>query len=219
MGVCIYSGAALFNLRERLFNSILERSLSRKGHRIILPQREGFDYVSLENSLKQDLSTSEISKAIYDIIYCLDMDLLIPSCDILLANLDEPLDIGVDSEISRANELNKYAIGFRTDIRTPYGSINNKYAGMQPFPVKKCSTMIIRHTKAITYDSLIKEVDGLTIEIDSLIKKASIVPKDDKLISLGNAKSLFDGMRLEDINTSYGLSAIAQRYLKHKDEF
>jgi nucleoside 2-deoxyribosyltransferase len=50
-----------------------------------------------------------------------DVEYLLYNSDILIANLDEPIDPGVVVEILLAKELKIPVIGYRSDLRSPFG--------------------------------------------------------------------------------------------------
>ena len=63
----------------------------------------------------------DISRATSWIIYLLDLGRFLYGSDVCIANLDEDLDPGVIVEIMFAKMMGKPVIGYRTEMRTPYG--------------------------------------------------------------------------------------------------
>jgi hypothetical protein len=67
------------------------------------------------------LTPEETNIAIPRIIYLLDLGHFLYRSDVMIASLDEPLDPGVIVEMMYAKMFNKMLIGYRTEMRTPYG--------------------------------------------------------------------------------------------------
>src|SRR3989344_5444522 len=132
--VSIYPAAALFNGRETIFNSLLVEGLEKLGYKTNFPQRDGFEFGDLSKTLDGKLLDREINTAAQNIIYYLDMGVFLPKSDVILANFDEPLDEGVIVEASYATLMGKFVIGLRTDVRSPYGSLEDAFRGMHFFP-------------------------------------------------------------------------------------
>ncbi|NOQ55654.1 MAG: hypothetical protein GQ477_02490 [Nanohaloarchaea archaeon] len=91
----IYFAAALFSGRETYFNIALTNILEDEGYTVKLPQRDGFEFGRLEASLSDLLEPEEVTPALQKIIYFLDMGIFVAESDMVLANLDEPIDEGV----------------------------------------------------------------------------------------------------------------------------
>jgi nucleoside 2-deoxyribosyltransferase len=146
----IYLAASSFNARETIFNSHLVEELEDMGYFTHLPQRDGFEFGDLSKALKGKLPDHEISSAVLNIIYFYDMGLLLPSSDVVLANLDEPLDEGVVVESTYAKLIDKFVIGLRTDVRSPYGTSDDDFGGMHFFPAYQCHQIITQHIPCMT---------------------------------------------------------------------
>lgn len=68
----------------------------------------------------------------------MDIGQLLYQSDFVLANLDEPIDTGVLTEIMMAREMNIPVIGYRSDLRTPFGDLNSFYKGTHYFALYPC---------------------------------------------------------------------------------
>jgi nucleoside 2-deoxyribosyltransferase len=221
--IIIYPAAALFNARETYFNSKLVENLESLGYKTNFPQRDGFEFGNLTKALSNKLSSDQISSAVQDIIYFLDMGIFVPNSDVVLANLDESPDEGVIVESSYAKLMDKFTIGLRTDVRSPYGSITDKFGGMHFFPAYQCKEFILHYMPCKTPEEREEQMNSLVQKIDQIIKKAGIthqenlpdyVRKNPNLnYILEKAETLFNG--ISDIHTEESLEEIASRYVNH----
>ncbi len=219
----IYSAGSLFNGRETAFNSQLVEGLEGRGYRTFFSQRDGFEFGNLKRVLsKKNFSRWNVSveKAVSDIIYLLDVGYFIPNSDVVVANLDEPIDSGVNVELCYSFFMGNYNIGFRTDVRSPYGDTNSLFCGAHPFPLHQCNTLIKHYMPCKTTkeknESFIKLVD----KIDKVINKGrqnynvsrqiKHHPNIKKIIDA--AETLFSGIK--DIHSEEGLEEIVNRYLE-----
>ena len=130
----IFYAGSLFNARENLFNILFVEKLEQLGYSVFCAQRDGFEFSKLNEILKGKIKDDEIDITSSDIIYLWDMGFNLPKCDVVLANLDEPLDPGVDIEQTYARFMGKFVIGIRSDVRSPYGTLEDKWGGMHYFP-------------------------------------------------------------------------------------
>jgi nucleoside 2-deoxyribosyltransferase len=219
--IVIYTAAALFNARETFFNSQLVESLEELGYRINFPQRDGFEYGNLRQLLRGKLPNKELSSAVLTVIYYLDMGILIPNSDVILANFDEPLDEGVVVEASFAKFIGKFVIGLRTDVRSPYGDSDDIFGGMHFFPAYQSQVFITHYMDCSTPSESDRQIDILSRKIHETIKEHKITPLKSMVEDypnieeiLGGANLLFHG--IEDMHSPESLKIIAERYLKHK---
>ncbi len=223
--IVIYPAAALFNARETFFNSALVDRLEHLGYKTNFPQRDGFEFGNLKEAFSGNLPESEISSAVLNVIYFLDMGLLLPTSDVILANLDEPLDEGVVVESSYGKLMGKFIIGIRTDIRTPYGSLEDDYGAMHFFPAYQCHKFISHYMPCRMPLESKMQMDSLAIRIDETIQETGITHHETiteyaranpnfKLVFEG-AEILFDG--IHDIHSKEGLETIASRYIENKE--
>jgi nucleoside 2-deoxyribosyltransferase len=220
----IYTAASLFNGRENYFNFQLVDNLEKKGYSCFFPQRDGFEFGNLARTLSGKLSPQEVGGAVQNIIYFLDMGIYLPRCDVVLANLDEPLDPGVDVETCYAKLMGKFVVGFRTDARSPYGSSSDAMKGIHFFPAYQCHRFILHHMSCKTSAKAKEQLSSLVEKIDSAIKDANIqegmpeyVSSNPNIVSiLKGAEILF--AKIKNIHSAESLEEIASRYSKHKSE-
>lgn len=225
--IVIYPAAALFSGRESFFNIQLVDKLERKfGYVAKLPQRDGFEFGNLTASMSDKLTADEVSSAIQDIIYFLDMGIFIPKSDVVVANLDEPIDEGVAVEISYARMMGKCVIGYRTDIRSPFGNISEPFKGMHFFPAYQCNFFIYHYIPGKSISEAKTQIYQLADKIAKTIVRAEVrsqtpIPKfalSNPSIAniLNGADTLFNG--IVDIHSKQGLKVITQRYCRHRDQ-
>lgn len=222
--ITIYPAAALFNGRETYFNSQLVEGLERMGYKTNFPQRDGFEFGNLTEVLSERLKQEQIGSAVQKIIYFLDMGVFVPTSDVVLANLDEPIDEGVVVETSYAKLMGKYVIGLRTDVRSPYGTPSDNFGGMHFFPAYQTHQFISHYMPSKNPEERTEEMSSLIQRIDTAIKKAEISEKDtipeyarnnpNLQLILEGAYLLFSG--IEDINSEKSLKEIASRYIKNQ---
>jgi len=72
----------------------------------------------------------------------LDLGHFLYGSDVCIANLDEDLDPGVIVEIMFAKMMGKPVIGYRTEMRTPYGKQSESTTGMHFFCYFPCDKFI-----------------------------------------------------------------------------
>ena len=103
----------------------------------MVPQRDGFEFNRLREKLLREnfKDPLERSKALSWVIYLLDLGKFLYESEIMIANMDEPLDPGVLVEIMVAKEMGKPVIEFRTDSRSPFGDMGEIHKGMHFFPL------------------------------------------------------------------------------------
>ena len=103
MEKAIYVAAALFNGRETMFNWRLSSELEKKwSGTTITPQLDGYEFSALADAFSKNVPPEELSDVVQSVIYYFDMGYCLPMSDIVIANLDEPLDEGVVTEVSYA---------------------------------------------------------------------------------------------------------------------
>lgn len=221
----VYIGAGLFNGRETYFNSLLAEGLEKRGYQTFLPQRDGFEFGNLACALSGRLEQDEIEGAVQDVIYFLDMGSFIPRSDVLVANWDEPIDEGLAVEASYARLMNKTVIGFRTDVRSPYGSPSGRLGGMHCFPARQADYFLLQDMASRTPQERQEQMDELVQRIDATIDTGYVM-KQDRLPPyvrdnprmrpvLDGADVLFGG--IDNLHSSEGIDALAARYVQNKD--
>lgn len=221
--IVIYNVASMFNGRERCFNSQLTKSLENFGYEVILPQRDGFTYSILTESFAKLLPEERVSTAVRTVIYYLDMGLFIPKCDVVVSNLDDPIDEGVNIEMAYSKIMDKLTIGFRTDVRTPYGSNNDKLKGLMFFPAFQNDVMI--YHDMLAGDDVEEYIKSLAGNIHNEISKRNIrhneLPENfmnNRTIEtiLRGAEILFKDVK--DIHSEDGINDISDRYVRNIDQ-
>lgn len=226
MTIAIYLAAALFNARETYFNSILVEKLGKLGYRTNLPQKDGFEFGNLKDALNGRLPEKEISAAVLDVIYLLDIGVFVKGSDVIIANLDEPMDVGVVVESSYAKLMGKLVIGIRTDVRSPYGTARDIFGGMHHFPAYQCHHFISYYMPSRTTEEREVQMDAMVMKIDETIRESRIPPQKpipSCVRDNPNFKTVFEGADLlfkgvSDIHSHDGLELIVSRYIKNKEK-
>jgi nucleoside 2-deoxyribosyltransferase len=222
--IVIYPAAALFNARETYFNSQLVEGLENIGYKTNFPQRDGFEFGNLTKSLSKKIQQAQISSAVQNIIYFLDMGIFVPKSDVILANFDEPLDEGVVVETSYAKIMGKFIIGLRTDVRSPYGTPTDSFGGMHFFPAYQTHQFISHHMPSKTPKERDEQMKNIIQSIDMIIKTAGISHQDripDYAINNPNLQSILEGAEvlfsgIDDIHSDEGIEKITSRYINNK---
>jgi nucleoside 2-deoxyribosyltransferase len=221
----IYFAAALFSSRETVFNAALGNHLEQADHSLFLPQRDGFEFGNLFNTLKNSIPATHINGAMQTIIYLLDMGWELPRADAVVANLDEPLDDGVLVEISYAKLMGLPVIGFRTDARSPYGPSTDPLKGIHFFPAFQCDIYLAQTSERDEINDSDRLITNLAMEINSALASCPIPTKEQRNISkfqqikdlIDASNLLFDGV--EDIHSEQGIQSIVVKFLKHQAKF
>jgi nucleoside 2-deoxyribosyltransferase len=219
----IYNAAELFNGPNTRFNAEVTQGLERKGYKVFSPQRNGFEFITLQSTLADLLPAKKIEEAVRKIIYSWDV-FSINNSDVVIARMDEPQDPGVIHEIDLANVLGVPVITYRTDSRSPYGSITDTYGGMHTFPIESSVALIkllmpsrIPGEANKDMDNLINLLDLELVKIQKKISNSNILNYPDniqKILKIGDM--LFK--RIDDINSKDGLKEIAKRYLENSGQ-
>ncbi|MCX6705206.1 MAG: nucleoside 2-deoxyribosyltransferase, partial [Candidatus Woesebacteria bacterium] len=219
----IYSAAELFNGPNTNFNAEVVAGLEVKGHKVFSPQRDGFEFTTLQNALSELLPPEKIEEAVRKIIYSWDI-ISINKSDVVIARMDEPQDPGVIHEIDIAQALDVPVITYRTDVRSPYGSVMDTYGGMHTFPIESSVVLIRLMMPSKTLDEAKKDMGNLINLLDSeLMKIQGKAPNQNflnypeniqRILEIG--KILFDG--IDNIHSQEGLKEIAKRYLENSGQ-
>jgi len=214
----VYHAAPLFNWPDQVFNLKLTEKLKTFGYNVFLPQTEGFLFAELEDFLKKVLPKNEVSNAVNHIIYFLDKGWFLGRSDLCLARLDEPIDEGVVDEINFSKMIGIPVVGFRTDVRTPYGSAKNDTGGMHFFPAYTCDKFILSPPEFNSLKIENSKLGQLVEKIDQAFRGMAILERNYScplVEKVGEvSKKLFDG--IQDIHSEEGLKAVAERYSNHK---
>jgi len=216
----VYFAAALFNGRECFFNVHLARFLEARFKEVYLPQRDGFEFSKLTGALAGFLTQQEAENAVKHVIYAYDIGRKLHKSEVVVANLDEPLDPGVDIELALGAMMYKHIVGFRTDVRACYGTLADRTRGAHFFPVNQCSIFIPHNMTCKTPEEAECQMESLAERIAShchlqpVEHYAQLHPKLLQVVEA--ADLLFEGM--DDVHSPESLEKIARRYQKHKDK-
>lgn len=165
----IYMAAGLFNGRENQFNLVVTKEIEKRGYQTILPLREGFEDKAFSKVANKYMSSSEIMGAERNLVYLRDIGIFIPESDVILANLDEPLDEGVIVEISYAHIMGKMVIGYRTDIRSRYVG-SEGISGIHSFVAMQCDYILTQSMMKADEKQMIAAITALADKVDHIIK-------------------------------------------------
>jgi len=218
-GLMLYPASALFCARESVFNILLVEELERKyGFRSYLPQRDGFEFSKLTEHLRSQLKPEQVASAVEDIIYLADMGIFVPRSQVVVANLDEPLDPGVLIEIAHARAIGKFIVGYRTDVRSPYGDLGAPLRGIHFFPAYQCHVYLFLTQNCRNENDARSIIQQLASEVHSAItsnisKRPDAAPQISQEVVrlIAVAKELFKD--LNPLNSDASLVTIAKRYV------
>jgi nucleoside 2-deoxyribosyltransferase len=118
----LYFSAALFCSRELIFNHEINKRLEARGFKSFFPQRDKCPERTFAEALRKHFPDELERSQIYSwIVYILDCGYQLYHSDVMIINLDESLDPGCLIELMLAKEMKKPVIGYRSDLRIPYG--------------------------------------------------------------------------------------------------
>ena len=111
----------------------------------------------------------------------MDLGKFLYESDVIIANMDEPLDPGVLVECMIAKEMGKPIIQYRTDSRGPFGEIAEFHKGMHFFPLLPCDHFIFLPTLKFSNAAHVRNFyNAATEEIDKAIQNVKpMVEKND----------------------------------------
>ncbi len=212
-GITIYVAAALFSGRETGFNVRLSTALEERGYETILPQRDGFEFGELGRQLAHFVSKEKVHETVQTIIYVLDVGHFIPRSKLVVASLDEPLDDGVLVEISDARRRGIPVIGFRTDVRTPYGGPTDELGGIHFFPAFQCDIFFRHRMASRSADETETDWRQFMVLIERSIQSALALDSSKRVQMPAQvdllAQNLFSG--LDNLHSEASLTTIAMR--------
>lgn len=200
--ITLYHAAPLFSLSQTSFNSKLAKKLE-EIYKVISPQKDGFEFVNLISKIKSP-------EAAYHLIYLLDVGYFVPNSDFVIANLDEPIDPGVNIESIAGKLTGKQVIGYRTDIRSPYGDISSELGGIHVFPAYDCDVYI----REQSMEGLVQKIKDSIETLKHVPTEKAEYPKLKKIIEMANY--LFNDV--EDIHSDTGLDEITKRYIEKQEQ-
>lgn len=214
----VYLSASLFNERETRFNLEFARSLAKQGYDVVLPQRDGFEYKALGAAIRSKLPSTSVRAAAADVIYILNLGKLIPQSDVVIADLDQPIDEGVVVELTYAHLIGKPVIGIRTDLRSPYNEDTSLFGGVHSFVSYQCDAIINQHqlirNEADMSQSMAALTGALAAQLKSINPSSNVLPSyamsNPSVAHLSQAASiLFDGV--QNIHSQQGVSEVVNR--------
>jgi len=219
----IYLSSGMFNADTNLYNACLAKYLESKKHRCYLPQRDGLSVAKLNSYLQKHYPKIANEVSCY-IPYYFDLGCGMRDAIAVVANMDDPVDIGMTVEVSYASIVNLPVVGVRTDIKSPFGNVNDLIS-INPFPVMQCDVYLATQPFNGEYKDIMRHLDNIfdTIEasVDQLIKIKSnnmTHSKNPVIINILKASEiLFDGIK--DIHTEAAIEKVVKRYLAHKEFF
>lgn len=221
----IYMAAGLFNSRENHFNLIMNKQMEQRGYQTILPLRDGFEDKYFEITARKYMSRDEMTSAERQLVYLRDIGIFIPESDVILANLDEPLDDGVIVEISYAHMLGKPVIGYRTDVRTTYSGVEG-ISGIHSFVVMQCDYLITQYLPGADRKKMDRAIYILADKIDHIIREklaSPLVKQPAPVLSSGKFASIIDAAHTiignpAEMHTEAGMKKTVQRLLANKEK-
>jgi len=154
------------------------------------------------------------------VIYLADMGWFIPKCRVILANIDEPLDPGVLVEIVHARARGKRVIGYRTDVRSPYGTLNDPLRGVHFFPAYQCHSFLHFTEAGRSMADVDVSLNRLTSRLHQEIQRQLSLGIGSEASSVEStlsvlAERLFGG--LEPLNSPESLRIITDRSVAERD--
>lgn len=165
----IYMAAGLFNGRENQFNLVMTKEIEKRGYQAILPLREGFEDKAFSAVANKYMSSAEVRNAERNLVYLRDIGIFIPESDVILANLDEPLDEGVIIEMTYAHIMGKMIIGYRTDERSRYVG-SEGVSGIHSFVALQCDFIVTQSMMEADDKQMMVAITTLINKIDHIIK-------------------------------------------------
>jgi len=218
----LYIAGDMFCGAKRDYNQHLTHRLEELGYKVILPQRDGFDFTRLHRGLSGFLPEHLAVPACHLFIYLLDLGIFVENADVVVANTDEPIDPGMHREMLYAQDVKKYAIAVRTDERSPFGDYKEPLGGMHSF-VWFSATHWMR-VDGVMDSSLLRVpfYERVAHRIDSILQKRTHDSKKHRIIRSGisrdirrRAEYLFDG--ISNHNDQKSLETLVERYQKRLD--
>ena len=214
----IYFAAPFFNGGHTALNRLLVKCIESRGRSVFLPQRDGYEFARLKVALAAILSTDEIAETIEIIILFFDLGYRLPRGQVVVACLDEPIDSGVSDEVAQADIMNIPVIGFRTDVRSPYGSLADPLGGAHFFPACRCRVFIRHPMPTGSDEELVSLAENILAEFHALTSGFPALraypPKVSELIYYANL--LFEG--IPDIHSTEGIDLVIKHYLEHREK-
>lgn len=211
----IYFAAGLFNMEHTSLNVQLAELLEKLGYQVDVPQRDGFEFARLNTALEKVLDKEKVSTAVENCIFALDIGWFLSRADATLARFDEPLDPGVDIEVTISHSLGTYTLGYRTDVRTPYGPADSNFRGMHFFPATMCDEFILAYPD-YPKETLVSKFHERIQNKDNKLHHRWRSGSRKVIVEIQEyAQILFEG--IPDLHSDEGLKTIAERYVANQE--
>jgi nucleoside 2-deoxyribosyltransferase len=225
----IYLASGIFNINTNIYNAYLAKQLEARGYNCFLPQRDGFEvanYFIFLEAAREYFSEEEASIISHYVPYYLDLGYFMSRSIATVANIDEPVDLGMVVEIAYARFCNIPVIGLRTDLRSPLGNATD-VIGINPFPVEQCDCYIKADTPTGGYDEIIEATNVIIDKIEEKLrewiarKKSNMTENDNPIIKdiIKGSDILFTDLDMNEIHTKESMKEIAERFIENKKFF
>lgn len=234
-------------LTKRLEDGFAEKALTINGEAVdaqcYLPQRDGFETGKIASFLahaktvlnpdgEEDggamaagsgkLTAGEV---VMYTPYYLDLGYFMSNAVAVIANLDEPIDVGLVVEISYARLCNIPVIGIRTDLRTPLGK-PSEILSINPFVVEQCDCFLWAETPRGNFSDVLAATDKIYEETDKQLRKLiDLADKGNEMRRSANPifKNIVEGSDFlfsnlkGDFHSKDNMTKIVKNFDEHKD--
>ena len=168
------------------------------------------------------MSDEEVARAITWIIYLLDLGIFLYKSDVCVANLDEPLDPGVIVEMMFSKMFGIPIIGYRTEMKTPLGSLSDPHGGLHFFCYYPCDVFIRIPNQSIPngfiggkiYDFLSTTINQAILDLPIQKAKPELGKEARKIVDL--TTRLFEGVN--NLKCESDMRILLSNYQRLKDE-
>jgi nucleoside 2-deoxyribosyltransferase len=219
----IYLSSGMFNADTNLYNACLTKYLESKSYNCYLPQRDGLSVAQLSTYLQKH--NPEVANEISCYVpYYFDLGCGMKNAIAVVANMDDLVDIGMTVEVSYASISNLPVVGVRTDIKSPFGNVNDLIS-INPFPVMQCDVYFATKPFDGEYKEIMSHLDDVFKIVEESVEKLIKIKSNNMTHSknpviiniLKAAAILFDGIK--DIHTEEAMQEVVKRYLENQKFF
>jgi nucleoside 2-deoxyribosyltransferase len=144
--IMIYCAGPLFNSAERRHMWEIASTLESAGYGTFLPQRDGLELVPcIEALTARGFDSQRAGELLSRAIFALDVFQVIRNCQGIVVNLNGPVtDDGTIAEAALAWRSGKALVGYKDDVRTPFGGQDNPLvAGLFDFRLYRSIDQIV----------------------------------------------------------------------------
>lgn len=134
----LYFAAPFFNLAEISANTLLAAAFEERGWPVYVPQRDAFDFATLQNTVQAMTTSRPADVIVQDLIYLVDIGHFLTRSRAVVANFEEPIDEGVLVEACAARRMRIPVVGWRSDMRSPFGAMREAMGGTHFFASYQC---------------------------------------------------------------------------------